>query len=73
LAAANIYGDIARRVAVLGESAWDRRITVPATAKLAWIARAFGEALGRKTRRGGTNSAIQIWSRPRQPVGESSS
>ena len=73
LAAAGIYGDIARRVEARGESAWERRVTVPALAKLAWIARAFGEARSRKIRRDSAIFTTQIWSRPRQPTGESSS
>jgi phytoene synthase len=73
LAAAGIYGDIARRVEALGESSWDARVTVPAGAKLAWIARAFGQALGRKRRAADPNFATEIWSRPRQPKSESPS
>jgi len=73
LAAAGIYGDIARRVEVLGESAWDARVTVPASAKLLWIARAFGQAWGRRGRASDPHSAAEIWSRPRQPSTESPS
>lgn len=73
LAAANIYGDIARRVESLGESAWDKRVTVPRFAKLAWIARAAGQAFNRKRRRLVANAPTFDWSRPRKPRGESSS
>jgi phytoene synthase len=73
LAAAGIYGDIARRVEMLGESAWDERVIVPAGAKLLWIARAFGQAWGRKRRATDPNFATPIWSRLRQPKSESPS
>lgn len=73
LAAAGIYGDIARRAAALGESAWDKRVTVPVSAKLLWIVRAFGRAWGRKRRVPDPNFAPEIWSRPRQPGSESPS
>jgi phytoene synthase len=73
LAAAGIYGDIARRVEALGESAWEKRVTVPGSAKLLWIVRAFGQAWGRKRRAPDPNFAPEIWSRPRQPGSESPS
>lgn len=47
LAAAGIYGDIARKVAAAGEHTWDHRVTTSAAAKLGWIARAFGQAARR--------------------------
>ena len=73
LAAAGIYGDIARRVEALGESAREKRVTVPASAKLLWIVRAFGQAWGRKRHASDPNLATPIWSRPRQPRSESPS
>jgi phytoene synthase len=73
LAAAGIYGDIARRVEALGESAWEKRVTVPGSARLLWIVRAFGQAWGRKKRASDPNLATPIWSRPRQPRSESPS
>ena len=48
LAAAGIYGDIAREVAARGERAWDARVVTSKAAKLGWMARAFGQALVRK-------------------------
>jgi 15-cis-phytoene synthase len=45
LAAAGIYGDIAREVAKRGPSAWDHRVVTTKAAKAAWVARAFGQAL----------------------------
>ena len=48
LAAAGIYGDIAREVRARGDAAWDRRVTTSKTAKLGWVARAFAQALLRR-------------------------
>jgi phytoene synthase len=45
LAAANIYGDIARRVVARGETAWDSRTVVGKRAKLRHVFRAFSSAL----------------------------
>ena len=45
LAAAGIYGDIAREVARLGQSAWDRRVRVGRRRKLGWIAKSLGQAI----------------------------
>ncbi len=45
LAAAGIYGDIAREVARRGAQAWDARVVTSKTAKLVWVARALGQAL----------------------------
>ncbi|WP_288458445.1 phytoene/squalene synthase family protein [uncultured Sphingomonas sp.] len=64
LAAAGIYGDIARTVARRGAHAWDRRVTTGKAAKLAWIARAAAQA----TRRHAipdTPRAPLLWTRPR--------
>jgi phytoene synthase len=41
LAAAGIYGDIAREVKRRGDAAWDQRVMTSKAAKLGWIARAF--------------------------------
>lgn len=45
LAAAGIYGDIARKVAARGPRAWHSRTVVSGKAKLAWIARSAWQAL----------------------------
>lgn len=45
LAAAGIYGDIARKVAARGDRAWHSRTVVSGKAKLAWIFRAGWQAL----------------------------
>ena len=47
LAAAGIYGDIAREVAARGQAAWDRRVVVGRMAKLKWVAKAFAQAVFR--------------------------
>jgi 15-cis-phytoene synthase len=44
LAAAGIYGDVARKVRVAGEAAWDGRIYTSQGEKARWVARAFWEA-----------------------------
>lgn len=41
LAAAGIYGDIAREVARRGATAWDKRVITSKSAKLGWVARAL--------------------------------
>ncbi len=41
LAAAGIYGDIAREVQRRGEQAWDQRVMTSKAAKLGWVAKAF--------------------------------
>lgn len=45
LAAAGIYGDIAREVARRGASAWDHRVVTSKAAKAVWVARAMAQAL----------------------------
>ena len=44
LAAAGIYGDIAREVAARGQAAWDRRVIVSKARKLGWAAKALIQA-----------------------------
>lgn len=45
LAAAGIYGDIAREVAARGQSAWDQRVVISNRRKLGWVAKALWQAL----------------------------
>lgn len=73
LAAAGIYGDIARRVERHGAAAWDRRVTVSAAEKALWIARAAVQAFNRKRLHADAKVAASNWSRPRQPGRESAS
>lgn len=65
LAAAGIYGDIARQVARRGERAWDGRVVTPRRDKLLWIARAGVQTIGRG-RRWPADAArpATLWSRP---------
>ena len=44
LAAAGIYGDIAREVKKRGAKAWDGRVVTTKSAKLGWVARALGQS-----------------------------
>ena len=64
LAAAGIYGDIARRVAERGEAAWDSRVSTAALEKLGWIARSLGQSWGRK-RLYPPEARDNLWTRPR--------
>lgn len=63
LAAAGIYGDIARAVAERGEQAWDHRVVTSKAAKVGWVMRAWGQARGRERYRG--VPAQDLWVRPR--------
>jgi 15-cis-phytoene synthase len=45
LAAAGIYGDIARKVARRGDRAWDTRVYTSRAAKVGWVARSFFGAM----------------------------
>ena len=65
LAAAGIYGDIAREVARRGTHAWDRRVVVSKAAKLRWIAKAGWQAARRQTLWSGAASRDGLWTRPR--------
>jgi phytoene synthase len=50
LAAAGIYGDIAREVTKRGEHAWDHRVTTSKVGKLGWIVAAAWQAARRGAR-----------------------
>jgi phytoene synthase len=63
LAAAGIYGHIAREVARRGERAWDSRVSTSKRDKLGWIARAAWQAARR--RRLPAVSRDDLWTRPR--------
>ena len=58
LAAAGIYGDIAREVAKRGSAAWDHRVITTGSQKSAWVAKAFGQAL---TNRPPTFARDDLW------------
>lgn len=68
LAAADIYGGIAREVAQRGEQAWDRRVTTSGAQKLAAIGRAFGQAMARERRYPPAARDPGLWTRPRHGV-----
>jgi phytoene synthase len=61
LAAAGIYGDIARVVQNSRGASLDRRIFTSKIKKLGWIIKAFGQALAKSARR----DRVGLWTRPR--------
>jgi phytoene synthase len=65
LAAAGIYGDIARKVAAQGERAWDHRVVTPKSEKLGWVVRAALQTV-RRARRwpAATPRPVALWTRP---------
>ncbi|PAX06844.1 phytoene/squalene synthase family protein [Sphingomonas lenta] len=65
LAAAGIYGDIARKVRARGEAALERRVSTSGAAKLGWIARAWSQA-ARRAAYAGTPRPAELWTRPRR-------
>lgn len=65
LAAAGIYGDIARKVAAIGDHAWDHRVRIGTFAKIGWIARAAAQAFDRKRRYASMKVTTDVWERPR--------
>jgi 15-cis-phytoene synthase len=66
LAAAGIYGDIAREVKGRGEAAWDRRVITSKAAKLGWVVRAAAQSLELSRRwPGGDPRDASLWQRPR--------
>jgi phytoene synthase len=62
LAAAGIYGDVAREVAKAGEHAWDHRVTTSKAAKIGWVGKSLAQALNR---RGANTRSPKLWTRPR--------
>ena len=65
LAAAGIYGDIAREVARRGEQAWDARVITTKPAKLGWVARAGLQVIGRAKRwPADATRPANLWTRP---------
>lgn len=62
LAAAGIYGQIARAVAKAGDHAWDHRVTTSKADKISWVGKAFVQTLGR---RGASNRSSKLWTRAR--------
>jgi phytoene synthase len=64
LAAAGIYGDIAREVARRGDHAWNHRVSTGAGAKIGWIARALGQAMRREALYSDVPRDPSLWTRP---------
>lgn len=64
LAARDIYGAVARKVAERGEHAWDRRVATTGWEKLVAIARAFNAARVRRKREAEPRPA-DLWTRAR--------
>jgi len=60
LAAANIYGGIARKVAERAEAAWDSRTHIPKPAKLLLVGRALAECLDKPS----PEEREGLWTRP---------
>lgn len=65
LAAAGIYGDIAREVTARGEHAWDHRAHTSNVQKLGWIARAFVQTALRDRLYRPAPRPAALWIRPR--------
>ena len=61
LAAAGIYGDIAREVAKRGSAAWNHRVVTTKAAKAAWVAKALGQAMTNNPK---PTSREGLWTRP---------
>lgn len=65
LAAAGIYGGIAREVVARGDHAWDHRASTSTAQKMGWIARAFSQALIRRHLYPPRPRPAELWTRPR--------
>ena len=65
LAAADIYGAIARQVAALGPRAWDKRVSTSGAAKIGMMVRAWGQARGRHALYPEQPRDPALWTRPR--------
>lgn len=65
LAAAGIYGGIAREVVARGDHAWDHRASTSKAQKIGWIARAYGQSLARQRLYPPRPRAPELWTRPR--------
>lgn len=65
LAAAGIYGDIAREVTARGAHGWDHRVHTSNAQKLGWIARALPQAALRHRLYRPAPRPAGLWTRPR--------
>jgi phytoene synthase len=68
LAAADIYGGIAREVVAKGAHAWDHRVTTSKAQKLASVARAMGQASARQRLYPPAARDPDLWVRPPSPA-----
>jgi phytoene synthase len=66
LAAAGIYGDIARKVAVAGQGALDTRMTTSKGEKLGWLLRSGGQGTIRARLYPPRPREAGLWRRPRE-------
>ncbi|WOE74884.1 phytoene/squalene synthase family protein [Alterisphingorhabdus coralli] len=64
LAAAGIYGDIAREVRARGQSAWDHRTVTTSMAKLGWIIRSCWRATQPPRPNADAEARKGLWTRP---------
>jgi phytoene synthase len=64
LAAAGIYGDIAREVTRRGAAAWDSRVVTPTRDKLGWVVKAAAQARGRAGKWPAGIARAGLWERP---------
>ncbi|QDX26799.1 phytoene/squalene synthase family protein [Sphingomonas suaedae] len=65
LAAAGIYGGIAREVVARGNHGWDHRASTSKAQKLGWIARAFAQSAMRRRLYPPEPRPATLWTRPR--------
>jgi 15-cis-phytoene synthase len=70
MAAAGIYGDIAREVAKRGSTAWDSRVVTSKAAKLGWVWKGFWLAKFRTDQYKPQVRPKDLWQRPRRPIEE---
>ncbi len=64
LAAAGIYGDIARKVRQSDGASLDDRVVTSKAAKAAWVIKAFGQAIFKSK----WTDRDKLWTRPRKPA-----
>lgn len=65
LAAAGIYGGIAREVRKRGDHAWDRRVSTSKRTKLNEVAKGFAEAIRPRATSRDALRRLDLWTRPR--------
>jgi phytoene synthase len=65
LAAAGIYGGIAREVRKRGDHAWDHRVSTSRRAKLNEVAKGFVEAIRSRATSRDARRRLDLWTRPR--------